>query len=64
MTRIRISHEWADPKIIDSNITGLNGEPECVDLTIKHNLQRVEFSLTTSDIIALYKALRIGENDG
>jgi hypothetical protein len=57
MTRIKLRHQFTDPKVIDSNLTGVSGTPDCVGLTIKHGFQRVEFSLCTVDIEALASAI-------
>ena len=54
-----INHEFADKRIIKAKLTGVNNKPDCVDLTIKHNLQRVEVSLTAADILALAEQLNL-----
>lgn len=61
MTKIYINHEFSDQRIGKVEVKSLNmdGNPDYVDIPVKFgNLKKV-ISLTTSDIVALARALRL-----
>ena len=54
-----INHEFADKRILKAKLTSVTDKADCVDLTVKLNLQRVEVSLTAADILALAEQLKL-----
>ncbi len=59
MAQIKLVHEFSDQNIFDNSLTGVNGEPDCVDLKVN----APEISLTKSDIIALARSVNVKGED-